>query len=73
MSMMMNFEGFLLIFNHIRHISFDTITVFLCEIFSDFFNIKKLRIIKELLHKGHKEDTELHKDFLEPYKEYKFI
>jgi hypothetical protein len=32
-------------------------------IYGLFFNIKKLRIIKELLHKGRKEDTEVHKGF----------
>jgi formiminotetrahydrofolate cyclodeaminase len=37
------------------------------------FNIKKLREIKKLLHKGHKEDAELHKVFIEPYKAYKDI
>ena len=37
------------------------------------FNIKKLRIIKWLLHKGRKEGAELHWDFIEPYKAYKGI
>ena len=43
------------------------------KLFPDIFNIKKLRIIKELLHKGRKEDTEVHKGFFEPYKAYKSI
>jgi hypothetical protein len=42
-------------------------------VFHGFFNIKKLRKIKWLLHKGREEDTELHKDLIEPYKAYKGI
>jgi hypothetical protein len=40
------------------------------------FNIKKLRVIKELWHKGRKEDAELRKDFLNHIRHiraYKFV
>jgi hypothetical protein len=40
------------------------------------FNIKKLREIKELLHKGHKEDAKLHRDFsnhIRHIRAYKFL